>query len=149
MDVPARRGDHLPGTRNTLRLQGGFTGGNVDVDGSVSSQFLTALLMTALCAGKMIRIKGDLVSKLISIFPNLMATLKLGNWKIVSICRKGAARLRALIIIKAMSSTSFRQQQNQRRHRGDRLTQQYAGDIHDVRKNTPFAGAMIIFPHAW
>ncbi|XNM77935.1 hypothetical protein ACLK19_06265 [Escherichia coli] len=39
----------LPGTRSSppLRLQGSFTGGNVDVDGSVSSQFLTALLMTA------------------------------------------------------------------------------------------------------
>ncbi|VEA77936.1 3-phosphoshikimate 1-carboxyvinyltransferase [Salmonella enterica subsp. arizonae] len=28
-----------------LRLRGGFTGGDVEVDGSVSSQFLTALLM--------------------------------------------------------------------------------------------------------
>ncbi len=44
-----------------LRLQGGFTGGNVDVDGSVSSQFLTALLMTAPLAPEdtVIRIKGD------------------------------------------------------------------------------------------
>ncbi|MCV4939255.1 3-phosphoshikimate 1-carboxyvinyltransferase, partial [Escherichia coli] len=30
-----------------IRLRGGFLGGNVEVDGSVSSQFLTALLMTA------------------------------------------------------------------------------------------------------
>lgn len=30
-----------------LRLRGGFTGGDIEVDGSVSSQFLTALLMTA------------------------------------------------------------------------------------------------------
>ena len=30
-----------------LRLRGGFNGGQVEVDGSVSSQFLTALLMTA------------------------------------------------------------------------------------------------------
>ncbi len=30
-----------------LRLRGGFQGGDVTVDGSVSSQFLTALLMTA------------------------------------------------------------------------------------------------------
>ena len=50
-----------------LRLQGGFTGGNVDVDGSVSSQFLTALLMTAPL--------GDLVSKpYIDITLNLMKT---------------------------------------------------------------------------
>ncbi|MGC8088346.1 3-phosphoshikimate 1-carboxyvinyltransferase, partial [Escherichia coli] len=53
--------EHYP----PLRLQGGFTGGNVDVDGSVSSQFLTALLMTAPLAPEdtVIRIKGDLVSK--------------------------------------------------------------------------------------
>lgn len=48
-----------------LRLKGGFTGGNVSVDGSVSSQFLTALLMTAPLAQQdtTISIKGDLVSK--------------------------------------------------------------------------------------
>ncbi|WP_333692186.1 3-phosphoshikimate 1-carboxyvinyltransferase, partial [Atlantibacter hermannii] len=48
-----------------LRLRGGFTGGNVAVDGSVSSQFLTALLMTAPLAAQdtVITIKGDLVSK--------------------------------------------------------------------------------------
>ena len=48
-----------------LRLQGGFTGGNVDVDGSVSSQFLTAFLMAApMAAGDTrIHIKGELVSK--------------------------------------------------------------------------------------
>ena len=60
-----------------LRLQGGFTGGNVDVDGSVSSQFLTALLMTAPLASEdtVIRIKGDLVSKpYIDITLNLMKT---------------------------------------------------------------------------
>ncbi len=60
-----------------LRLQGGFTGGNVDVDGSVSSQFLTALLMTAPLAPEdtVIRIKGDLVSKpYIDITLNLMKT---------------------------------------------------------------------------
>ncbi len=51
-----------------LRLQGGFTGGNVDVDGSVSSQFLTALLMTAPLAPEdtVIRIKGDWFLNLIS-----------------------------------------------------------------------------------
>ena len=56
-----------------LRLQGG----NVDVDGSVSSQFLTALLMTAPLAPEdtVIRIKGDLVSKpYIDITLNLMKT---------------------------------------------------------------------------
>ncbi|QZY89175.1 3-phosphoshikimate 1-carboxyvinyltransferase [Pantoea dispersa] len=48
-----------------LRLNGGFTGGEVSVDGSVSSQFLTALLMTAPLAHNdtTITIKGELVSK--------------------------------------------------------------------------------------
>lgn len=48
-----------------LRLQGGFQGGDITVDGSVSSQFLTALLMMSPLAPKdtRITIKGDLVSK--------------------------------------------------------------------------------------
>ncbi|KTS00021.1 3-phosphoshikimate 1-carboxyvinyltransferase [Pantoea dispersa] len=48
-----------------LRLNGRFTGGEVSVDGSVSSQFLTALLMTAPLAQNdtTITIKGELVSK--------------------------------------------------------------------------------------
>ncbi|MGL9736475.1 MAG: 3-phosphoshikimate 1-carboxyvinyltransferase [Symbiopectobacterium sp.] len=48
-----------------LRLHGGFQGGEIAVDGSVSSQFLTALLMTAPLVSKdtRISIKGDLVSK--------------------------------------------------------------------------------------
>lgn len=60
-----------------LRLKGGFCGGEVGVDGSVSSQFLTALLMTAPLAqhDTRILIKGDLVSKpYIDITLNLMAT---------------------------------------------------------------------------
>jgi len=60
-----------------LRLRGGFNGGEVTVDGSVSSQFLTALLMTAPLAKRdtTIVIKGDLVSKpYIDITLNLMAT---------------------------------------------------------------------------
>ena len=60
-----------------LRLRGGFTGGNVEVDGSVSSQFLTALLMTAPLAPQdtVIAIKGDLVSKpYIDITLHLMKT---------------------------------------------------------------------------
>ncbi|ECH1405704.1 3-phosphoshikimate 1-carboxyvinyltransferase [Salmonella enterica subsp. salamae] len=60
-----------------LRLRGGFTGGDVEVDGSVSSQFLTALLMTAPLAPKdtIIHVKGDLVSKpYIDITLNLMKT---------------------------------------------------------------------------
>ncbi|EAN4946688.1 3-phosphoshikimate 1-carboxyvinyltransferase [Salmonella enterica] len=60
-----------------LRLRGGFTGGDVEVDGSVSSQFLTALLMTAPLAPEdtIIRIKGDLVSRpYIDITLNLMKT---------------------------------------------------------------------------
>ncbi|KFX07117.1 3-phosphoshikimate 1-carboxyvinyltransferase [Pectobacterium betavasculorum] len=48
-----------------LRLHGGFQGGEISVDGSVSSQFLTALLMTAPLAVQdtQISIQGDLVSK--------------------------------------------------------------------------------------
>lgn len=60
-----------------LRLRGGFTGDNVEVDGSVSSQFLTALLMTAPLAPNdtVISIKGDLVSKpYIDITLHLMKT---------------------------------------------------------------------------
>ncbi|ELW9442802.1 3-phosphoshikimate 1-carboxyvinyltransferase [Pluralibacter gergoviae] len=59
-----------------LRLQGGFRGGDVAVDGSVSSQFLTALLMTAPLAANdtIITIKGELVSKpYIDITLNMMA----------------------------------------------------------------------------
>lgn len=59
-----------------LRLRGGFTGGDIEVDGSVSSQFLTALLMTApLAKDTIIRVKGELVSKpYIDITLNLMKT---------------------------------------------------------------------------
>ncbi|WP_436856906.1 3-phosphoshikimate 1-carboxyvinyltransferase [Citrobacter tructae] len=60
-----------------LRLRGGFSGGQVEVDGSVSSQFLTALLMAAPLAPQdtVISIKGDLVSKpYIDITLNLMNT---------------------------------------------------------------------------
>ncbi|EJQ0599584.1 3-phosphoshikimate 1-carboxyvinyltransferase [Salmonella enterica] len=60
-----------------LRLRGGFTGGEIEVDGSVSSQFLTALLMTAPLAPEdtTIRVKGELVSKpYIDITLNLMKT---------------------------------------------------------------------------
>ncbi|MFP1851844.1 3-phosphoshikimate 1-carboxyvinyltransferase [Lonsdalea quercina] len=48
-----------------LRLRGGFQGGDITVDGSVSSQFLTALLMMSPLAPQdtRISIKGDLVSK--------------------------------------------------------------------------------------
>ncbi|ECE4808791.1 3-phosphoshikimate 1-carboxyvinyltransferase [Salmonella enterica] len=60
-----------------LRLRGDFIGGDIEVDGSVSSQFLTALLMTAPLAPKdtIIRVKGELVSKpYIDITLNLMKT---------------------------------------------------------------------------
>ncbi|MDX7987533.1 3-phosphoshikimate 1-carboxyvinyltransferase [Xenorhabdus sp. 12] len=48
-----------------LHIKGGFSGGKVTVDGSVSSQFLTALLMAAPLAENDtdIQIQGDLVSK--------------------------------------------------------------------------------------
>ncbi|WP_311755166.1 3-phosphoshikimate 1-carboxyvinyltransferase [Proteus terrae] len=59
-----------------IRLRGGFLGGNVEVDGSVSSQFLTALLMMAPLAEQdtIITIKGELVSK-----PYIDITLALIN----------------------------------------------------------------------
>lgn len=60
-----------------LRIRGGFNGGEIAVDGTVSSQFLTALLMTAPLAQNdtKIVIKGDLVSKpYIDITLNLMKT---------------------------------------------------------------------------
>lgn len=60
-----------------VRLRGGFSGGQVEVDGSVSSQFLTALLMTAPLASQdtVITIKGELVSKpYIDITLHLMTT---------------------------------------------------------------------------
>ncbi|MEQ1975135.1 3-phosphoshikimate 1-carboxyvinyltransferase [Xenorhabdus sp. SGI240] len=48
-----------------LHIKGGFSGGKVTVDGTVSSQFLTALLMAAPLAKNdtEIHIQGDLVSK--------------------------------------------------------------------------------------
>lgn len=60
-----------------LRLHGGFSGGEIGVDGSVSSQFLTALLMAAPLATRatQIHIKGELVSKpYIDITLHLMKT---------------------------------------------------------------------------
>ncbi|MBC8945247.1 3-phosphoshikimate 1-carboxyvinyltransferase [Xenorhabdus indica] len=59
-----------------LRIKGGFLGGKVVVDGSVSSQFLTALLMAAPLAlnDTEIHIQGDLVSK-----PYIDITLALMN----------------------------------------------------------------------
>ncbi|MDR0219174.1 MAG: 3-phosphoshikimate 1-carboxyvinyltransferase [Enterobacteriaceae bacterium] len=59
-----------------LRIKGGFSGGKVIVDGTVSSQFLTALLMAAPLArnGTEIHIQGDLVSK-----PYIAITLALMN----------------------------------------------------------------------
>ncbi|CAJ0992848.1 3-phosphoshikimate 1-carboxyvinyltransferase [Pantoea sp. Nvir] len=48
-----------------LHLRGGFTGGTISLDGRISSQFLTALLMAAPLAARdtSITIKGKLVSK--------------------------------------------------------------------------------------
>lgn len=48
-----------------IKLKGGFEGGQIQVDGTISSQFLTALLMMAPLAPKdtQINIKGNLVSK--------------------------------------------------------------------------------------
>lgn len=59
-----------------LNIKGGFNGGEIEVDGSVSSQFLTALLMISPLAERntTIKIKGDLVSK-----PYIDITIKLMN----------------------------------------------------------------------
>lgn len=60
-----------------LHLHGGFVGGKIEVDGSVSSQFLTALLMASPLASQdtEIAIIGDLVSKpYIDITIKMMAT---------------------------------------------------------------------------
>lgn len=48
-----------------IRIKGGFGGGNITVDGRVSSQFLTALLMAAPLAPNdtTVQIRGELVSK--------------------------------------------------------------------------------------
>ncbi|HGJ5875232.1 MAG TPA: 3-phosphoshikimate 1-carboxyvinyltransferase [Arsenophonus sp.] len=48
-----------------IRIKGGFAGGNIMIDGRVSSQFLTAVLIAAPLASTdtTIQIKGDLVSK--------------------------------------------------------------------------------------
>lgn len=75
-----------------LQLRGGFVGGDISVDGSVSSQFLTALLMTAPLAEQdtQIHIIGDLVSKpYIDITLKMMAifgvTVNNDNYQIFSI----------------------------------------------------------------
>ncbi|MEY4922157.1 MAG: 3-phosphoshikimate 1-carboxyvinyltransferase [Pseudomonadota bacterium] len=60
-----------------LRLRGGFRGGKLTVDGRVSSQFLTALLMTAPLAEQdtTLQLLGELVSKpYIDITLHLMKT---------------------------------------------------------------------------
>jgi len=83
-----------------LRLRGGFTGGNVEVDGSVSSQFLTALLMAAPLAPQdtVITIKGDLVSKpYIDITLHLMKTfgVEVENQAYQRFVVRGAQRYRS------------------------------------------------------
>ncbi|XBC44143.1 MAG: 3-phosphoshikimate 1-carboxyvinyltransferase [Buchnera aphidicola (Schlechtendalia peitan)] len=57
-----------------IKIQGGFSGGNIIIDGSISSQFLTALLISAPLAilDSTIMVKGTLVSK-----PYIDITLKL------------------------------------------------------------------------
>ncbi|MFP3019218.1 MAG: 3-phosphoshikimate 1-carboxyvinyltransferase [Arsenophonus sp.] len=48
-----------------IRIKGGFSGGSITIDGSLSSQFLTALLMAAPLAynDTTIQVKGNIVSK--------------------------------------------------------------------------------------
>lgn len=57
-----------------LQIKGGFMGGDITIDGSVSSQFLTALLMIAPLAehDTSIHVSGNLVSK-----PYISITLKM------------------------------------------------------------------------
>ncbi|QCI23313.1 3-phosphoshikimate 1-carboxyvinyltransferase [Buchnera aphidicola] len=57
-----------------IHIQGGFSGGNITINGSISSQFLTALLIASPLAiiDSKITIKGNLVSK-----PYIDMTLKL------------------------------------------------------------------------
>ncbi|XBC42075.1 MAG: 3-phosphoshikimate 1-carboxyvinyltransferase [Buchnera aphidicola (Meitanaphis elongallis)] len=59
-----------------IYIKGGFSGGNITIDGSISSQFLTALLIASPLAvlDSKIIIKGKLVSK-----PYIDITLKLIN----------------------------------------------------------------------
>ncbi len=72
-DVSYLENDNYP----PLLIKGtGLKGGEVEIDGSISSQFLTAFLMAAPLANTntVIRIKGDLVSKpYIDITLNIMA----------------------------------------------------------------------------
>ncbi|SNC59133.1 3-phosphoshikimate 1-carboxyvinyltransferase [Sodalis endosymbiont of Henestaris halophilus] len=71
--------EHYP----PLRLRGGYQGGDITVDGSVSSQFLTALLMMAPMAPQdsRIRIKGKLVSlPYIDITLGLMKSFGIEVW---------------------------------------------------------------------
>ena len=144
-----------------LRLQGGFTGGNVDVDGSVSSQFLTALLMTAPLAPEdtVIRIKGDLVSKpYIDITLNLMKTfgVEIENQHYQQFCRKRRAvlsvsgylfgRRRCIFGFLLLAAAAIKGGTVKVTGIGRNSMQ---GDIRfaDVLENgRPFAGAMIIFP---
>jgi len=61
-DITYLENDNYP----PLKIKGtGLQGGEVEIDGSISSQFLTAFLMSAPMAkaDTLIRIKGDLVSK--------------------------------------------------------------------------------------
>ncbi|ECW9040234.1 3-phosphoshikimate 1-carboxyvinyltransferase [Salmonella enterica] len=99
-----------------LRLRGGFIGGDIEVDGSVSSQFLTALLMTAPLAPKdtIIRVKGELVSKpYIDITLNLMKTfgVEIANHHYQQFVVKGGQQYhspgRYLVEVDASSASYF------------------------------------------
>ncbi len=145
-----------------LRLQGGFTGGNVDVDGSVSSQFLTALLMTAPLAPEdtVIRIKGDLVSKpYIDITLNLMKTfgVEIENQHYQQFVVKGGQSYQSpgtYLVEGDASSASYFLAAAAIKGGTVKVTgigrNSMQGDIRfaDVLEKwaRPFAGAMIIFP---
>lgn len=63
-----------------IYLKGGFVGGNIQIQGNISSQFLTSLLMAAPLAKKntIITVEGSLVSKpYIDITLNLMQQFKI------------------------------------------------------------------------
>lgn len=96
-----------------LRCCGGFRGGAIEVDGSVSSQFLTALLMSAPLAEQdsVIRIKGELVSQpYIAITLRLMQTFGVTvsheNWQVFRIAGRQQYRSPGKLMVEGDASSA-------------------------------------------
>ncbi|SQJ25344.1 3-phosphoshikimate 1-carboxyvinyltransferase [Salmonella enterica subsp. enterica] len=140
-----------------------FIGGDIEVDGSVSSQFLTALLMTAPLAPEdtIIRVKGELVSKpYIDITLNLMKTfgVEITNHHYQQFVVKGGQQYhspgRYLVEGDASSASYFLAAGGDKRRHGksDRnWPQKYAGRYSFCRcagenGRRPLPGAMILLP---